>query len=152
LRFASYLFFSIEEKEREKVILLYRGKEREKVILLYRGNREREKVVFLYREKPRIILFVRRGEGTQGSVFAVETLPCMRENRTQKNRPPAFHLYDITQKNRDTARRMNGVERARGLRSENGTSKDRISSTKDLVKTSDRISEHKGNTEEPSPC
>ena len=61
-------------------------------------------------------------------------------------------LHDITQKNRDTARRMNGVERARGLRSENGTSKDRLSSTKDLVKTSDRISEHKGNTEEPSPC
>jgi len=26
LRFASYLFFSIEEKEREKVILLYREK------------------------------------------------------------------------------------------------------------------------------
>ena len=26
LRFASYLFFSIEEKEREKVVLLYREK------------------------------------------------------------------------------------------------------------------------------
>lgn len=45
-----------------------------------------------------------------------------------------YHLYDITQKIRDTAHRINGVERARSSRSENGTSKNSIPSTKDVVK------------------
>ena len=49
-----------------------------------------------------------------------------------------YHLYDITQKLRDTARRINGVERARSSRSENGTSISIMRSRTESVKGSEQ--------------
>lgn len=47
-----------------------------------------------------------------------------------------FHFYDLTNKIRDTARRINGVERPRGFLSENGISDISIFKKNEIVNTS----------------
>lgn len=48
-----------------------------------------------------------------------------------------FHFYDLTNKIRDTARRINGVERPRGFLSENGISNTTIRNDSEKIKMSD---------------